>query len=59
MGAYLGKQGGGGGGAHLASSYGDGKKKENDPCGVDPKQDLREYDVGVAMGTRNIVTQRL
>ena len=32
---------------------------QNDPCGVDPKQDLREYDVGIATGTRNIVTQRL
>ena len=31
----------------------------NDPCGVDPKQDLREYDAGVASGMRNIVIQRL
>ena len=29
------------------------------PCGVDPKQDLRAYDAGVATGTRNIVIQRL
>ena len=43
----------------FSSTLGGAAQTKNDPCGVDPKQDLREYDGGVASGMRNIVIQRL